>query len=124
MEEAVGEKRKAFVAARRSNDNRQAYVSASRHASSVIAKAKAKAKVWQATCLSPSFLNLCILFSVLLLVLLPHLPLLQTFSNVLLPGCRHRSSATTRGLAFLSPSERLRTLGSEATCPSSPNYTP
>ena len=48
MEEAVSERRKAFAAAHRSDENRQAYISASRRASSVIAKAEA----WQATCAS------------------------------------------------------------------------
>ena len=52
MEEAVSERRKAFAAAHRSDENRQAYISASRRASSVIAKAKAEA--WQTTC---SFLS-------------------------------------------------------------------
>ena len=52
MEGAVSERRKAFAAAHRSNEDRQAYISASRRASSVIAKAKAKA--WQMTCSSLS----------------------------------------------------------------------
>ena len=48
VEEAVSERRKAFAAAHRSNEDRQAYISASRRASSVIAKAEA----WQITCSS------------------------------------------------------------------------
>ena len=52
VEEAVSERRKAFAATHRSDEYRQAYISASRHASSVIAKAKAEA--WQTTC---SFLS-------------------------------------------------------------------
>ena len=48
MESAVSVKRKAFAAAHRSDEDRQAYISASRRASSVIAKAKAEA--WQTTC--------------------------------------------------------------------------
>ena len=52
MEEAVSERRKAFAAPRRSDEDRQAYISASRRASSVIAKAKAEA--WQTTCSSLS----------------------------------------------------------------------
>ena len=52
VEEAVCERRKAFAAAHRSDEDRQAYISASRRASSVIAKAKAKA--WQTTCSSLS----------------------------------------------------------------------
>ena len=47
VEEAVSERRKAFAAAHRSNEDRQAYISASRRASSVIAKAKAE--TWQTT---------------------------------------------------------------------------
>ena len=50
VEQAVSERRKAFAAAYRSDEDRQAYISASRHASSVIAKAKAEA--WQMTCFS------------------------------------------------------------------------
>ena len=52
VEQAVSEKRKAFAAAHRSDEDRQAYISASRRASSVIAKAKAEA--WQTTCTSLS----------------------------------------------------------------------
>ena len=52
MESAVSERRKAFAATYRSDEDRQAYISASRHASSVIVKAKTEA--WQTTC---SFLS-------------------------------------------------------------------
>ena len=52
MEQAVSEKRKAFAAAHRSDEDRQAYISASRCASSVIAKAKAE--TWLTTCSSLS----------------------------------------------------------------------
>ena len=52
MESAVSERRKAFAAAHRSDEDHQAYISASRRASSVIAKAKAEA--WQTTCSSLS----------------------------------------------------------------------
>ena len=52
MEQAVSERRKAFAAAHRSDEDRQAYISASRRASSVIAKAMAEA--WQMTCTSLS----------------------------------------------------------------------
>ena len=48
VEQAVSERRKAFAAAHRSDDDRQAYISASRRASSVITKAEA----WQTTCCS------------------------------------------------------------------------
>ena len=50
MKEAVSERRKAFAAAHRNDEDRQAYISASRRASSVIAKAEA----WQTTCSSLS----------------------------------------------------------------------
>ena len=52
VEKAVSERRKAFAAAHRSDEDRQVYISASRRASSVIAKAKAEA--WQTTCSSLS----------------------------------------------------------------------
>ena len=52
VEEAVSERRKAFAAPYRSDEDRQAYISASRRASSVIAKAKTEA--WQTTCFSLS----------------------------------------------------------------------
>ena len=52
MEEAVSERHKAFAAAHRSDEDRQAYISAPRRASSVNAKAKAEA--WQTTCSSLS----------------------------------------------------------------------
>ena len=52
MESAVSERRKAFAAAHRSNEDCLAYISASRCASSVIIKAKAEA--WQTTCFSLS----------------------------------------------------------------------
>ena len=48
----VSERRKAFAAAHRSDEDRQAYISASRRASSVIAKTKVEA--WQTTCSSLS----------------------------------------------------------------------
>ena len=52
VEGEVSERRKAFSAAHRSDEDRQAYISASRRVSSVNAKAKAEA--WQATCSSLS----------------------------------------------------------------------
>ena len=53
VEEAVSERRKAFAATHRNDEDRQAYISTSRRASSVIAKAKADA--WQTTCFTLSF---------------------------------------------------------------------
>ena len=50
VEQAISERRKAFATAHRSDEDRQAYISASRRASSVIAKAEA----WQTTCSSLS----------------------------------------------------------------------
>ena len=50
VEEPVSERHKAFAAAHRSDEDRPAYISASRRASSVIAKAEA----WQTTCSSLS----------------------------------------------------------------------
>ena len=43
VEKAVSERRKAFAAAYRSDEDRQPYISASQRVSSVIAKAKAEA---------------------------------------------------------------------------------
>ena len=53
VEQAVSERRKAFAAAHRRNKDRQAYISASRRASSVIAKAKAEASQTTCSSLSP-----------------------------------------------------------------------
>ena len=53
VESAVSEKRKAFAATHRGDEDRQAYISASRRASSVIANAN-KAEAWQTTCSSRS----------------------------------------------------------------------
>ena len=50
VEQAVSERRKAFDAAHRSDEDRLTYISASRRTSSVIAKAKTEA--WQTTCFS------------------------------------------------------------------------
>ena len=52
MEGAVSERHKAFAAAHRNDEDRQTYISASRRASSVIAKAEAEA--WQTICSSLS----------------------------------------------------------------------
>ena len=52
VEQAVGERRRAFATTHRSDEDRQAYISTSQRASSVIAKAKAEA--WQTTCTSLS----------------------------------------------------------------------
>ena len=52
MEGAVSERRKAYSTAHRSDEDHQAYISASRRASSIIAKAKTEA--WQTICSSLS----------------------------------------------------------------------
>ena len=52
MEGVVRERRRAFAAAHRGDEDRQAYICAFRRASSVIAKAKTEA--WQTTCSSLS----------------------------------------------------------------------
>ena len=52
VEQAVSERRRAFAATHRSDEDRQTYISASRRASSAIAKAKTEA--WQTTCSSLS----------------------------------------------------------------------
>ena len=52
VEEVVSERRKAFAATHRSDEDQQAYISISQRTSSVIAKAKAEA--WQTTCSSLS----------------------------------------------------------------------
>ena len=49
VEQAVSERRKAFAAAHRSDEDHQAYISASRRALPVITKAKAKAEALQTT---------------------------------------------------------------------------
>ena len=61
VEEAFSERRKGFAAVHRSDEDRQAYISASRRASSVITKTEA----WQTTCssLSPKSNPKCALSS-------------------------------------------------------------
>ena len=53
MKSAVSERRKPFAATHRSDEDRQAYISASRRSSSVIAKAKAEALQTTSSSLSP-----------------------------------------------------------------------
>ena len=84
MEGAVGERCKAFAAAHRSDEDRQAYISTSRRASSVIAKAKAEA--WQTTCssLSPKS-NLKTVYSLLLRSIAGSPSSSSSFPNI--PNC-------------------------------------
>ena len=91
VEEAVSERRKALAAAHRSDEDRQAYVSASRRASSVIAKAKAEAWQTTCTCVSPRS-NPKSVHSLLRSIAGSSL---QTFPTVLLPGNRLGSMPLT-----------------------------
>ena len=78
MEGAVSERCKAFAAAHRSDEDRHAYISASRRVSSVIAKAKAEA--WQTTCSSVSPKSIYIKLKVCLSVCLSAIEIkLETF---------------------------------------------
>ena len=81
VEDAVSERCNAFAPAHRIDEHWRAYISASQHATSVIAKGKTE--TWQVTCSSLFLLNQSILFSVLSLVLFHHFPTLLTFSTVL-----------------------------------------
>ena len=86
MEDVVSERCKTCAAAHRSDEGRQAYISALRNASPVIAKAKTKA------CMN---LNLCILSFVLSLALFSHFPSILSFPTVPLPGSQLWSSPIT-----------------------------
>ena len=107
MEEAVSKKRKAFAAAHRSDEDRQAYISASRRASSVIAKAKAEA--WQTTCssLSPKH-NLKSVYSLLRSVAGSRLPPPLTFRIVPLPDSSSVFADYLRSRFFVSQSKTLQ----------------
>ena len=101
MESALSERRKAFAAAHRRDEDRQAYISASRRASSVIAKAEA----WQTTCsyLSPKSVH----------------SLYRWLSTVFLPGNRLWSMPLTCDPTFPFLSQRPCVAESEATSLSS-----
>ena len=86
MEEPVSERRKAFAAAHRSDEDRQAHISASPRASSVIAKAKAEA--WQTTCSSLSPRSNPKFVHSLLHSIASSFPRLPPLLTVLLPGNR------------------------------------
>ena len=98
VDQVINERRKAFAAAHRSDANRQAYVSASRHASYVIVTTKSEACHVRRLPL-PShqnlILNLCTLLFALLLALLPHHPPLLSFPTVSFPGSKLRFSPIT-----------------------------
>ena len=107
VEKVVSERRKAFAAAYKSDEDRQAYISASRRASSVIAKAKAEHGRRLALLSHLGLtLNLYTLFFALSLALLPRLPPLLTFLTVLLLGNRFRFMPLTGDLTFLFLSQR------------------
>ena len=124
--EAGSERRTAFGAAHRSNEDRLAYISANQHALFVIVKAKPES--WQATysSLSPKS-NLKFVYSlffVFSLTLLPHLPPLLTYPTVPLQGSQLRSLQTPLDLTFVFQPKVLRSRARgclyelrRATCP-------
>ena len=86
VESAVGERRKAFAVTDKSDEDRQAYISASRRALSVIAKAKARHGRRLALLFHLGLtINLCTLIFALSLALLLRL---LAFLTVPLPGNR------------------------------------
>ena len=114
------ERRKAFAAAHRSDEDRQVYITDFRRASSVIAKAKTEA--WQTTFSSLLLnltLNLYTLSFALSLALLPRLPPLLISQTVLLPGNRLRSMPLTCDPTFPFLSQRPSAAEPEATSLSS-----
>ena len=120
VEEAVSKRRKAFAAAH-SDEDRQAYISASRRASSVIAKAKAEA--WQTTCssLSPRS-NPKSVHSLLCSIAgspSSSSSLFLTFPTVLLPGNRLQSMPLTCDPTFPFLNQRPCVAEPEATSLSS-----
>ena len=116
VEEAVSERRKAFAVAHRSNEDRQAYITASRRASSVILRPRLRHGRRLTLLLHLGLtLNLYTLsFALSLALLLPHLPLL-TFLTVLLPGNRLRSKPLTCDLTFPFLNQRPCVAEPEAT---------
>ena len=89
VESAVNERCKAFAAAHKSDEDRQAYISASRRASSVIAKSRLRHGRRLAFLFHPNLtLNVYTLFFALSLALLPRLLPHLTSPIVLLPGNR------------------------------------
>ena len=111
-----GGRRKAFADVHRCNEDCQTYISASRRASPVIAKAKAE--TWHTTSsslLPKSDQQLYTLSFALLLVLLPCLPSLLTSLTVLLPRNWLLSMPLTWDPTFLSLSQRPCVAEPEAT---------
>ena len=96
VEDAVSERRKAFAAVHRSDEDRRAFIFASRRASSVIAKARLRHGRQLALLFhSNQTRKLYTLFSALSLALLPRLPPLLISLTVLLPGNRLQSTPLT-----------------------------
>ena len=91
VKEAVSERGKAFAAAHRNDEDRQAYHSISRRTSSVIAKAKAEA--WQTTRSSVSPKSTPKLYTLFFTLSLAHLPTPPISITVLLPRNWLRSYA-------------------------------
>ena len=97
MESAVSERRKAFAAAHRSDEDRHACISATRRASSVIAKAKAEA--WQTTSSSLSTKsNLKTVYS--LLRSIAGSPFLSSY-YLNFPNCSSPRESTSVNAAYL-----------------------
>ena len=120
VEGAVSERCKAFAAAHRSDEDRQACITAFRRTSLVFVKAKVE--VWQKTCssLSPnSNPKLYTLFFALSLALLRRLSPLLIFLLVLLPGNQFWSMPLTCDLTFPFLSQRPCVAEPEATSLSS-----
>ena len=118
VEGAASKRRKVFAVGHGGDGDRQAYISAYRHASSVIAKVEA----WQVTCSSLfAKFNPKSVYSPLRSVAgsSPHLPSFLTFPTAPFPRSRHRSSPTTWDAIFFSPSQRPCVAEPEATFPSS-----
>ena len=87
VEEAVSERRKAFAATHKSNEDHQAYISASRRASSSLPRPRLRHGRRLALLFHLSLtLNLSTLFFALSLALFPRLPSLLISPTVLLPG--------------------------------------
>ena len=92
MEEAVSERRKDFAAAHKSDEDHQAYISASQSALSVMLRYGRRLALLSRPNLT---LNMYTLFFALSLALLPHLPPLLISPTVPLPGNRPRLSPIT-----------------------------
>ena len=120
MKSAVSERCKAFAAAHRSDENRQAYISTSRRTSSVIARPRLRhGRRFALLFYLNLTLNLITLFFAPSLAHLPHLPPLQTSLTVLLPGNRLLSMPLNCGPTFPFLSQRPCIAEPEATSLSS-----